>query len=138
MSFKEARAAGVLKLDTGDEGVPTMRNMVLALDGVTAKGVTLDTVVDVLQDDGDTQPTSTLVRFTGIGLVDQLMHTVASTAMAYLLFVIGLALLIFEFFTAGVGIAGTVGAVCADPRLLRAGRAPGAAVGRRRCCCCRC
>ncbi len=112
MSFKEARAAGVLKLDTGDEGVPTMRNMVLALDGVTAKGVTLDTVVDVLQDDGDTQPTSTLVRFTGIGLVDQLMHTVASTAMAYLLFVIGLALLIFEFFTAGVGIAGTVGAVC--------------------------
>jgi len=112
MSFKEARAAGVLKLDTGDIGVPTVRSMVLALDGVTAKGVTLDTVADVLQDDGSTQPTSTLVRFTGIGLVNQLMHTVSSTAMAYLLFVIGAALLIFEFFTAGVGIAGTVGAVC--------------------------
>jgi membrane-bound serine protease (ClpP class) len=112
MSFKEARAAGVLKLDTGDVGVPTVRNMVLALDGVHAKGTTLDTVVDVLQDDGTTQATSTLVRFTGIGLVNQLMHTVASTAMAYLLFVIGAALLIFELFTAGVGIAGTVGAVC--------------------------
>ncbi|HRE02067.1 MAG TPA: NfeD family protein [Ilumatobacteraceae bacterium] len=32
--------------------------------------------------------------------------------MAYLLFAIGLTLLIFEFFTAGVGIAGVVGAVC--------------------------
>ena len=34
------------------------------------------------------------------------MHTVASPAVAYLLFVIGLALLLFELFTAGVGIAG--------------------------------
>ncbi len=112
MSFKEARAAGVLKLDTGDVGVPTVRSMVLALDGVTARGIVLDTVVDQLQDDGSVQATSTLVRFDGLGLVDQLMHTVASPAMAYLLFVIGAALLIFEFFTAGVGIAGFVGAVC--------------------------
>ena len=112
MSFKEARAAGVLKLDTGDVGVPTVRSMVLALDGVQARGVTLDTVVDVLQDNGSVQATSTLVRFDGLGLVEQLMHTVASPAMAYLLFVIGAALLIFEFFTAGVGIAGFVGAVC--------------------------
>jgi membrane-bound serine protease (ClpP class) len=29
-----------------------------------------------------------------------------------LLFAIGLSLLIFEFFTAGIGIAGVVGAVC--------------------------
>jgi membrane-bound serine protease (ClpP class) len=38
------------------------------------------------------------------------MHTVASPAVAYLLFVIGLALLLFELYTAGVGIAGMVGA----------------------------
>ena len=43
-------------------------------------------------------------------LVDQLFHTVASPAVSYLLLLIGLALLIFEFFTAGVGIAGVVGA----------------------------
>ncbi len=43
---------------------------------------------------------------TGAGL----MHTVASPAVAYLLFVIGLGLIIFELFTAGVGIAGLVGA----------------------------
>jgi membrane-bound serine protease (ClpP class) len=112
MSFNEARAAGVLRLDTKDVGVPTVRNMVQALDGVQARGRTLDTVTDELQANGQVQSTSTLVRFNGLGLTDQLMHTVASPSMAYLFFVIGAALLIFEFFTAGVGVAGLVGAVC--------------------------
>ena len=44
-------------------------------------------------------------------------------------FVIGLALLIFELFTAGVGVAGVVGAGCLRPRLLRPGRAARPAVG---------
>jgi membrane-bound serine protease (ClpP class) len=52
------------------------------------------------------------VRFAKLGLVDQLFHTVASPAVTYLLLLIGLALLIFEFFTAGVGVAGVVGAAC--------------------------
>ena len=52
----------------------------------------------------------TPVRFGGLGIVGQIMHTVASPAVAYLLFVIGLALLLFELFTAGVGVAGMVGA----------------------------
>jgi membrane-bound serine protease (ClpP class) len=38
------------------------------------------------------------------------MHTVASPPVAYLLFVIGLALILFELYTAGVGVAGLVGA----------------------------
>jgi membrane-bound serine protease (ClpP class) len=50
------------------------------------------------------------VQFGGLSLIGQLMHTVASPAVAYLLFVIGLALLLFELYTAGVGIAGMVGA----------------------------
>ena len=36
----------------------------------------------------------------------------ASPAVAYLLLVVGLGLLVFEFFTAGVGIAGVLGAGC--------------------------
>ena len=52
----------------------------------------------------------TPVRFGQLGLVDQLFHTVASPAVAYLLFVIGASLLVFELFTAGVGVAGMVGA----------------------------
>jgi membrane-bound serine protease (ClpP class) len=47
-----------------------------------------------------------------LGLVDQLFHTVASPPVAYLLFLIGLALLVFEFYTAGVGLAGVIGAGC--------------------------
>ncbi|MGK2930591.1 MAG: NfeD family protein [Acidimicrobiales bacterium] len=52
----------------------------------------------------------TPVRFGQLGLIDQLFHTVASPAVAYLLLVIGASLLVFELFTAGVGVAGMVGA----------------------------
>jgi membrane-bound serine protease (ClpP class) len=52
----------------------------------------------------------TRTRFDALGLVDQLAHTVASPPVAYLLFVIGMALLLFELYTAGVGVAGVVGA----------------------------
>lgn len=45
-------------------------------------------------------------------LTGQLMHTVASPAVAYLLLVIGLALLLFELYSAGVGVAGVAGAGC--------------------------
>ena len=53
----------------------------------------------------------TKVRFVKLDLPSQLLHTAASPAVAYLAFVIGLGLLLFEFFTAGVGVAGVVGAV---------------------------
>ncbi len=53
----------------------------------------------------------TRVRFRGLPLLDQLMHTVASPPVAYLLTVIGLALLVFEFYSIGIGIAGVIGAV---------------------------
>lgn len=50
------------------------------------------------------------VRFSKLPLQTQLMHTAASPSVAYLLLVLGLGLLLFEFFTAGVGVAGVVGA----------------------------
>jgi membrane-bound serine protease (ClpP class) len=52
------------------------------------------------------------VRLRKLSLFKGWMHSVASPAMAYLLFIIGAALLVFELYTAGVGIAGVVGAVC--------------------------
>jgi membrane-bound serine protease (ClpP class) len=113
MSFNEARAAGALKLETNDQGVPTVRNMILAMDGQTIDGHLVNTVVKELNDKGEEQNISTVPVFSGLGLLEEIMHTVASPPMAFLLLVIGMALLIFEFFTAGVGIAGGVGAVCA-------------------------
>ena len=112
IGFQDARSSRALKLDTPDEGVPSVKNMVLAMDGLQARGKTLDTVTPSFSDTGAKQNNATLVRFFKLGLLNQLLHTVSSPAVAYLLFVIGLALLIFEFYTAGVGIAGVVGAAC--------------------------
>ena len=113
IGFQEARTSCALRLDTTDEGVPAVKNMVLGMDGLVAKGKTLDTVtVTLAGDNGGTQNNLTLVRFYKLGLLNQLLHTVSSPAVAYLLFIIGMALLIFEFYTAGVGIAGVVGAAC--------------------------
>jgi membrane-bound serine protease (ClpP class) len=48
--------------------------------------------------------------FSALPLLSNQLHTASSPPVAYLLFLIGLGLLIFEFYTAGVGIAGVVGA----------------------------
>lgn len=58
--------------------------------------------------DNRRQPVTRVV-FGQLELVDQLFHTVASPEVAYLLLIIGGCLLVFELFTAGVGVAGMVG-----------------------------
>lgn len=50
------------------------------------------------------------VRLSKLTLPVQIMHTAASPSVTYLLLIIGIGLLLFEFFTAGVGVAGVVGA----------------------------
>ncbi len=111
LDYLEARRTGALRLTTPDEGVPVLKNMLLALDGVTIKGRVLDTVVETLDADGQITREATTTRFFKLSTAAQFMHTVASPPLAYLLFAFGLALLIFEFFTAGIGIAGAVGAI---------------------------
>jgi membrane-bound serine protease (ClpP class) len=108
----DARDLGVLALRTSDQGAPVLRSMILSLDGLEYGGRALDTVVETQSADGTIQQTATTPRFFKLGLVPRLFHTVASVPVAYLLLVIGLSLLIFEFFTAGVGVAGVVGVVC--------------------------
>ncbi|MFM7755394.1 MAG: NfeD family protein [Actinomycetota bacterium] len=111
LGFQDARRAGALKLEISDEGVPTIRNMVFALDGVVVDGVELDTAVETLNDDGTVSNDITTVRFHKLGIWSQLLHTSASPPVAYLFLIMGLALLVFEFFTAGIGVAGATGAV---------------------------
>jgi membrane-bound serine protease (ClpP class) len=112
LDFQEARTLGVLKLNTTDEGAPGINSMVAALDGLEVPGGQLDTAVEVVSEEGNVETAVTTLRFFKLGLVAQMMHTVASPAVAYLLLIIGLALLVFELFTAGVGVAGFVGATC--------------------------
>ena len=69
-------------------------------------------VSEVIQtDDGPRLSPLTKTKINRLNLVDQLMHTVASPPITYLLLVSGLALLLFEFFSIGVGIAGVLGAI---------------------------
>ena len=64
-----------------------------------------------LADDADpTRIPQSATRFVTLPLIDQQFHTFASPPVAYLIFVIGLGLLVFELFTAGVGVAGVLGA----------------------------
>ncbi|MEQ8843069.1 MAG: NfeD family protein [Acidimicrobiales bacterium] len=71
-----------------------------------------DSVVDTTSGEEAVREIASPVRLRKLSLFKGWMHSVASPAMAYLLFLIGAALLIFEFYTAGIGIAGVVGAVC--------------------------
>jgi membrane-bound serine protease (ClpP class) len=113
LGLSDARSLEVFKQRIDDEGIPTINNMVAAMDGYEENGVVLVTTELTVLDDGSTRfDTVSVVRFSKLTLLDQLFHTVASPPVAYLLLLTGLALLIFEFFTAGVGIAGAVGAVC--------------------------
>ena len=95
-------ASRAVELGLVDNDAPTIGDFVVGLDGV-------ETRVVGEGDERRVEPV-TPVRFGGLSLVGQLMHTVASPSVAYLLFVIGLALLLFELYTAGVGVAGMVGA----------------------------
>lgn len=114
VGLSEARSLGVFKQRISDLGIATLPNMIDALDGYSENGVELDTTIETVTDSGVVQrETIAPVRFSKLGLVDQLFHTVASPPVAYLLLLIGLALIVFEFYTAGVGVAGVVGAVCA-------------------------
>jgi membrane-bound serine protease (ClpP class) len=64
-----------------------------------------------VNDDGATVTVpTTQPLISGLPLVHQLFHTVASPEVAYLFFIMGLGILVFELFVAGVGIAGMIGA----------------------------
>ena len=113
VGLSEARALNIFTQRIDDEGVPTIANMVQAMDGYEKNGVIIRTTEQVVTDDGNSRfDTVAPVRFSKLSLTDQLFHTVASPPVAYLLLLTGLALLIFEFFTAGVGLAAAVGAFC--------------------------
>lgn len=95
------RVRSELAVDLGlvDNASPVIGDFIVDLPGVETR------VVD------DRREPVTPVRFGQLELVDQLFHTVASPPVAYLLLVIGACLLVFELYTAGVGVAGMVGAV---------------------------
>ena len=98
----EVSAGTARDLGLIDRVAPTIGDHVVEIDGVKTKTV---------DDDGEPRRSLlTQVVISKLPLGDQLFHTAASPSVAYLALAIGIGLLIFEFFTAGVGVAGLVGA----------------------------
>jgi len=93
--FDDATTAGLVP-------AATVGDFIIDLEGVA-------TTTTEIEGEARREPT-TPVRFVQLPLHLELLHTVASASVAYLLFVIGVGLIVFELFTAGIGIAGVVGA----------------------------
>ena len=88
---------------------PTLADFIGQLDGREVKGRTISTARSqspfVLRDDLD-------IRFRNPGRVERTLHGLGSPSATYFFVVAGLLLLLFEFFSAGIGIAAATGAIC--------------------------
>ena len=109
-SSSEAAAAGVV------DGVrPTLGEVIVSMDGKTvetaAGSVTLDTAKVIGQGQARRRQPNQDVVFDGMGLGAQVQHGLIRPSVAYFLFVVGLALIIFEFFAISIGLVGLVGAL---------------------------
>ncbi len=91
---------------------PTLGDFLVDLDGREVDGRVLTTARVVEQGDLQRRQPSVQVRFAKLGLLDRVLHATARPGIAYLLLVAGLLLVVFEFFTVGVGVVGAVGAAC--------------------------
>jgi membrane-bound serine protease (ClpP class) len=100
----EAKRLGLVEIVA-----PTLSDFIGQLDGRQVKGRTISTAKSqspyVLRDDID-------IRFRNPGLVDRTLHGLGSPSATYFFVVAGLLLLLFEFFSAGIGLAAGTGAIC--------------------------
>jgi membrane-bound serine protease (ClpP class) len=104
------RGADALQRGTADVNAPTLRNFLVELDGRRWSGGRIDVPTQVVRQAGRApeRRVQVEVRFAKPDLLASLLHGVATPSVAYLLLVVGLLLVVFEFFTAGVGVAAVV------------------------------
>ena len=108
---EEALELGLAQLNQEQSAV--LGSFIAALDGQQVQGETLETAAFETVDGGPPEAELTVdARLAKLDLVPRFLHTVASPPVAYLLLSAALVLVVFELFTAGVGVAGVVGAVC--------------------------
>jgi membrane-bound serine protease (ClpP class) len=93
---------------------PTLGEVIVGLHGKevpTAGGpVRLSTAKQIDTKDGPRQTADQPVRFIKLGTFANVQHSLTSPSVVFLLLIVGLALMVFEFFTIGVGLAGITGA----------------------------
>ena len=109
MTGRQAAEAGLIDLVA-----PTLGDIIVGLHGQevpTAAGpVRLSTAKQIDTEDGPRQTADQPVRFIKLGTFASVQHSLTSPSVAYLLLIVGLGLMVFEFFTIGIGLAGLVGA----------------------------
>jgi membrane-bound serine protease (ClpP class) len=106
----DALKAGAVQIDEKRSAV--LGTFIASLDGRTVDGTTLETATLTPQGSGPPEAELTVQgRLAKLDLWPRTMHTVASPPVAYLLLLAGLAMIVFELYTGGVGIAAGVGAL---------------------------
>jgi membrane-bound serine protease (ClpP class) len=123
MSGTKAAAAGLV-----DAVAPTLGDLIVALNGKevpTAAGpVRLTTAKTVDTKEGPRQTADQPVRFLKPGTFENFQHSLISPSVVFLLFIVGLGLMVFEFFTMGIGLAGITGAAAVAGALYGASHLP--------------
>jgi membrane-bound serine protease (ClpP class) len=108
-SGKKAAEAGLI-----DAVAPTLGDVIVALNGKdvpTAAGpVRLSTAKQFDTKAGPRQTADQPVSFIKLGTFASVQHSLTSPSVVFLLLIVGLSLMVFEFFTIGIGLAGMVGA----------------------------
>jgi membrane-bound serine protease (ClpP class) len=88
----------------------TLRDLLEELDGRSVEVADGSNVTLETWDDAAGAPSVTL-RFQNMNLVEQVLHAVTSSEIAYLLLLIGAFGIIFELYNPGIGLGGILGAV---------------------------
>ncbi len=116
LANRSFRGEAAVKAGFAEFMAPTIGNVVVGLNGRSvqtgAGEVRLSTTKVVQTEDGPRQTANQPVRFRKLSAIGGVQHALTSPAMAYLLLIVGLGLLVFEFFTVGVGLASLTGAAC--------------------------
>ncbi|HET9442323.1 MAG TPA: NfeD family protein, partial [Acidimicrobiales bacterium] len=103
-----------LRRDVAEVDAATLGDFIVGISGRSTRAGEIDVPTTVVRRDGRPPQVQLApvvrVSFAEPSFVAQILHAVATPSAAYLLLVVGLLLILFEFFTAGVGVAGVTGA----------------------------
>lgn len=115
LASERVRADDAVASGVADLSAPTIGELIVSLDGhsvETAAGtVKLSTASNVGEGQERRRRPNQEVRFSELDLGGRVSHTITTPWIAHLVFVGGATLVVFEFFSLGVGVAGLVGAV---------------------------
>jgi membrane-bound serine protease (ClpP class) len=126
----DQRLSGAKAAEAGlvDAVAPTLGDLIIALNGkgvpTAAGSVRLTTARQVDTKDGPRQTVDQPVRFIKPGTFENVQHSLTSPSVVFLLLIVGLGLMVFEFFTMGIGLAGATGALSVAGALYGASHLP--------------